>query len=73
MKRFFFINLILAITLISCEKDDIFSEEFYRGETELPENNPNHPKAKEFKNLMDEIVAAGIPGIQLTVGGSRAG
>jgi D-alanyl-D-alanine carboxypeptidase len=73
MKRFFFINLILAITLISCEKDDIFSEEFYRGETELPENNPNHPKAKEFKNLMDEIVAAGIPGIQLTVHDSLNG
>jgi len=67
MKRVLFLLLILAGTIISCEKDDIFSEEFYRGETEIPENNLHHPKVDEFNKLMNEIVAAGIPGVQLTV------
>jgi D-alanyl-D-alanine carboxypeptidase len=74
MKRALFLMLILAGSTISCEKDDIFPEAFYRGETEIPENNLHHPKAEEFNKLMNEmVVTAGIPGVQLTVRESANG
>ena len=62
-----FVSIIIIVLLAGCQIDEVPPVGNYNCTLETMQSPSNHPKDLQFKNLMDSIVASGVPGIQLSV------
>ncbi len=63
---------LVCTSLMQCDRDEPKPINFYACPTELP-TDPDHPLAGRLQGYLDETVAAGLPGMMLTVHDPVAG
>ncbi len=68
MKTLFNIISILVLLLsLGCEKDEAQPPEVYSCTSEVTDQNPGHHLAGRLQTFMDSRIAAGLPGVMMTV------
>lgn len=62
------LNGIIALCLIySCQKDEVRSQDFYDCALDHADSSTLHPKHAVYQQLLNEMVASGVPGVQLSI------
>jgi len=57
---YIFTAIIISLLVItSCEKDEIFPENYYYNELSFPDSSSSHPKAAVYQELLDEFINNG--------------
>ncbi len=63
-----FLALILLVGLSTgCHRDAIVDSDFYDCTLEVDDNSLDHPHNGNYQNLLDKMVASGVPGIQMAI------
>ena len=63
-----YLALILLLGLSTgCHRDAIVDSDFYDCTLEVDDNSLDHPHNGNYQNLLDKMVASGVPGIQMAI------
>jgi len=68
-----FVVFVIMIMLFACQMDEVLPETIYSCNAYMVENPANYPQDASFKTMMSNLVASGVPGMQLSVRDSKSG
>lgn len=61
------VSVLCGLWLSACQKDEVQETGFYACTLPFEDSSAQHPKHLVYQQLLDGIVASGVPGIQLSV------
>lgn len=67
MKNYKYKIAIIFVTIVSCEKPEIFSAEKYNCQSSIPEDVLTHPKAAQYQDILDRNQGLELVGASLMI------